>query len=99
MDLGRNLTIITPDFMSTTDFKDRGFPQKSPLGTRPGKKKDGGLFRAKSPGPIQWAKYCTRINYSSCNEDSLSELEALRITPEKKIICITAGGGRVLNLL
>ncbi|MFH1017666.1 MAG: DUF3419 family protein [Pseudomonadota bacterium] len=46
-----------------------------------------------------WEKYCNRINYSACNEDSFSELKALKLRPEDRVLCITAGGGRVLNLL
>jgi S-adenosylmethionine-diacylglycerol 3-amino-3-carboxypropyl transferase len=51
------------------------------------------------PDAIPWKKFSGRISYSSCNEDSRSELKALRIGPGKRVFCITAGGGRVLNLL
>jgi len=51
------------------------------------------------PGAIPWKKFSGRISYSSCNEDSRSELQALHIGPGKRVFCITAGGGRVLNLL
>jgi S-adenosylmethionine-diacylglycerol 3-amino-3-carboxypropyl transferase len=51
------------------------------------------------PRAIPWRQYAGRISYSSCNEDSHSELEALRLGPEKRVLCVTAGGGRVLNLL
>jgi S-adenosylmethionine-diacylglycerol 3-amino-3-carboxypropyl transferase len=51
------------------------------------------------PGAIPWKKFSGRISYSSCNEDSRSELQALHIAPGKRVFCITAGGGRVLNLL
>jgi S-adenosylmethionine-diacylglycerol 3-amino-3-carboxypropyl transferase len=51
------------------------------------------------PTPIPWRQYSGRISYSSCNEDSHSELEALRLGPDKRVLCVTAGGGRVLNLL
>ncbi len=51
------------------------------------------------PGAIPWKKFSGRISYSSCNEDSRSELKALHIAPGKRVFCITAGGGRVLNLL
>ncbi len=51
------------------------------------------------PDAIPWKKFSERISYSSCNEDSKSELEALRLGPGKRVFCITAGGGRVLNLL
>jgi S-adenosylmethionine-diacylglycerol 3-amino-3-carboxypropyl transferase len=52
-----------------------------------------------NPAAIPWRRYSGRINYSSCNEDSHSELEALRLAPDKRVLCVTAGGGRVLNLL
>ena len=51
------------------------------------------------PDAIPWKRFSERISYSSCNEDSKSELEALRLGPRKRVFCITAGGGRVLNLL
>src|SRR5450631_653492 len=51
------------------------------------------------PAAIAWRRYSGRISYSSCNEDSHSELEALRLAPDKRVLCVTAGGGRVLNLL
>ena len=51
------------------------------------------------PGAIPWKKFSQRISYSSCNEDSRSELKALRLGAGKRAFCITAGGGRVLNLL
>jgi S-adenosylmethionine-diacylglycerol 3-amino-3-carboxypropyl transferase len=51
------------------------------------------------PGAIPWRKFSGRISYSSCNEDSRSELKALHLGAGKRVFCITAGGGRVLNLL
>jgi S-adenosylmethionine-diacylglycerol 3-amino-3-carboxypropyl transferase len=51
------------------------------------------------PSNVPWEKYTDRINYSSCNEDSASELAALQPGPGKMLVCITAGGGRVLDLL
>jgi S-adenosylmethionine-diacylglycerol 3-amino-3-carboxypropyl transferase len=51
------------------------------------------------PNAIPWKRFSERISYSSCNEDSKSELQALRLGPGKRVLCITAGGGRVLNLL
>jgi len=51
------------------------------------------------PTAIPWKKFSDRISYSSCNEDSHSELQALRLGAGKRVFCITAGGGRVLNLL
>ncbi len=51
------------------------------------------------PAAIPWRKFSGRISYSACNEDSHSELAALRLDAGKRVLCITAGGGRVLNLL
>lgn len=51
------------------------------------------------PAPIPWRRYGGRISYSSCNEDSRSELEALQLAMDKRVLCVTAGGGRVLNLV
>jgi S-adenosylmethionine-diacylglycerol 3-amino-3-carboxypropyl transferase len=48
-------------------------------------------------GAIAWAR--DSILFSSCNEDSVSELRALGDFSGKRVLCITAGGGRVLNLL
>jgi S-adenosylmethionine-diacylglycerol 3-amino-3-carboxypropyl transferase len=53
----------------------------------------------REPSAIPWRRYGGRISYSSCNEDSHSELEALQLAPDKRVLCVTAGGGRVLNLL
>jgi S-adenosylmethionine-diacylglycerol 3-amino-3-carboxypropyl transferase len=57
----------------------------------------GGTAGRKDLAP--WEQYVGRINYSACNEDSASELKALRIGPGDRVFCVTAGGGRVLNLL
>src|SRR6266545_2454391 len=46
---------------------------------------------------VAWAR--DSIVFSSCNEDSGSELRAFGELEGKRILCITAGGGRVLNLL
>jgi S-adenosylmethionine-diacylglycerol 3-amino-3-carboxypropyl transferase len=46
---------------------------------------------------VAWAR--DSILFSSCNEDSGSELRAFGELEGKRILCITAGGGRVLNLL
>ncbi|KAB3533476.1 DUF3419 family protein [Alkaliphilus pronyensis] len=43
--------------------------------------------------------YNTSMNYSTCNEDSLTEIKALKISNRDVVICITGSGGRVLNLL
>jgi S-adenosylmethionine-diacylglycerol 3-amino-3-carboxypropyl transferase len=39
------------------------------------------------------------VNYSSCNEDSRSELRALHIGPQDRVLCITGSGARPLDLL
>jgi S-adenosylmethionine-diacylglycerol 3-amino-3-carboxypropyl transferase len=46
---------------------------------------------------VAWAR--DSILFSSCNEDSGSELRAFGDLEGKRVVCITAGGGRVLNLL
>jgi S-adenosylmethionine-diacylglycerol 3-amino-3-carboxypropyl transferase len=48
-------------------------------------------------GAVTWAK--DSILFSSCNEDSAGELRAFGDLTGKRVLCITAGGGRVLNLL
>lgn len=39
------------------------------------------------------------LNYSSCNEDGLAELQALAISPSDSVCCITGSGDRALHLL
>jgi S-adenosylmethionine-diacylglycerol 3-amino-3-carboxypropyl transferase len=46
-----------------------------------------------------WRDRDERISYASCNEDSACELRALEPGPGKRLFCVTAGGGRVLDLL
>src|SRR5208337_395848 len=48
---------------------------------------------------VKWKKFNRRINYSSCNEDTSSEIRALNLNSKNRVLCIAAGGGRVLNLL
>jgi S-adenosylmethionine-diacylglycerol 3-amino-3-carboxypropyl transferase len=48
---------------------------------------------------VRWDKFSCRINYSADNEDSSCEIEALKNGKGSRLISITAGGGRVLNLL
>jgi S-adenosylmethionine-diacylglycerol 3-amino-3-carboxypropyl transferase len=43
--------------------------------------------------------FTRKINYSSCNEDTRSELKALRIGEEDLVLAITGSGARVLDLL
>lgn len=43
--------------------------------------------------------FMTTLNYASCNEDWRSEWDALTITPDDRILCITGSGDRPLNLL
>jgi S-adenosylmethionine-diacylglycerol 3-amino-3-carboxypropyl transferase len=51
----------------------------------------------KAPAADTWKK--DAIVFSACNEDNACELEALPAIEGKRVLCITAGGGRVLNLL
>jgi S-adenosylmethionine-diacylglycerol 3-amino-3-carboxypropyl transferase len=46
-----------------------------------------------------WQDRDADISYASCNEDSSCELRALEPGPGKRVVAITAGGGRVLDLL
>ena len=39
------------------------------------------------------------INYSSCNEDPATELEALKICPGDNVACVTGSGDRPLHML
>lgn len=39
------------------------------------------------------------LNYSSCNEDGLTELRALDVQPGDHVCCITGSGDRVLHML
>ena len=39
------------------------------------------------------------LNYSSCNEDGLTELRALDVKPGDHVCCITGSGDRVLHML
>jgi S-adenosylmethionine-diacylglycerol 3-amino-3-carboxypropyl transferase len=60
------------------------------------------MFRSNRPkeeATVRWKNYNHRINYSADNEDSSTEIEALANGARSRLICITAGGGRVLNLL
>ena len=43
--------------------------------------------------------FITTLNYASCNEDWRSEWDALKITPDDRILCVTGSGDRPLNLL
>ncbi|KAH3759635.1 BtaA family protein [Pelomyxa schiedti] len=44
-------------------------------------------------------QFLQTVNYSSCNEDWRTELEALQINEHDRILCICGSGDRVLNLL
>ncbi len=48
---------------------------------------------------ISKTSFANLISYSSCNEDSSSEIKALSLTEKDTVVCVTASGGRVLNLL
>lgn len=43
--------------------------------------------------------FYSRLSYSIGNEDWKTEQKALQITPEDRILCVTASGDRPLNLL
>jgi len=43
--------------------------------------------------------FCRKVNYSSCNEDGLSEIKALRIRENDRVLCITGSGARTFDLL
>jgi S-adenosylmethionine-diacylglycerol 3-amino-3-carboxypropyl transferase len=73
--------------------------QSAKRGPPPARHSARGEPTAREPDAIPWKKFSGRISYSSCNEDSRSELKALRLGVGKRVFCITAGGGRVLNLL
>ena len=45
------------------------------------------------------ANFYSRLSYSFGNEDWITELEALRIKPSDRVVCITASGDRPLHLL
>jgi S-adenosylmethionine-diacylglycerol 3-amino-3-carboxypropyl transferase len=46
-----------------------------------------------------WHGRKERISYASCNESSACEVRALQPGPGKRLFCVTAGGGRVLDLV
>ena len=48
-------------------------------------------------GPVAWDRQT--ILFSACNEDSQSELRAFGSLEGQRVFCVTAGGGRVLNLV
>lgn len=43
--------------------------------------------------------YKKKLNYSTCNEDALTEKKALNVTKSDIILCLTGSGGPALNLL
>jgi S-adenosylmethionine-diacylglycerol 3-amino-3-carboxypropyl transferase len=47
--------------------------------------------------PVSWER--GTIVFSACNEDSQSEIRAFGSLAGKRLLCVTAGGGRVLNLV
>src|SRR5690349_13113180 len=48
-------------------------------------------------GAVTWDR--ETILFSACNEDSHCELRAFGSLAGKRVFCVTAGGGRVLNLV
>ncbi len=47
----------------------------------------------------RFSDYKKNLNYSTCNEDSLTEKKALDVTKSDIILCLTGSGGPALNLL
>jgi len=43
--------------------------------------------------------FTQKINYSSCNEDTHSELKALRIGKDNVVLAVSGSGARPLDLL
>lgn len=43
--------------------------------------------------------FARTLNFTSSNEDGASELAALALTPQDRVLCLTASGGRPLDLL
>lgn len=58
---------------------------------------NGGDAQAAAPTAMAWDR--ESILFSACNEDSRCELRAFGSLTGKRVACIAAGGGRVLNLL
>ncbi len=48
---------------------------------------------------LSFEHFNQKINYSSCNEDTYSELKALKINKDDVVLTITGSGGRALDLL
>jgi S-adenosylmethionine-diacylglycerol 3-amino-3-carboxypropyl transferase len=56
------------------------------------------VHQPEEPAPgVVWTN--NDIIFSACNEDTGCEIRALKPGPGKRILCVTAGGGRVLSLL
>ncbi|MGB8298845.1 MAG: DUF3419 family protein [Polyangia bacterium] len=66
---------------------------------RPGSVSAVARTKEKPGRVIRWQRYRERISYSSCNEDSGSEVRVLAPHAAKRLVAICASGGRVLNLL
>ena len=43
--------------------------------------------------------FSTSLNFTSANEDGATELQALDLTPDDRVLCLTASGARSLDLL
>ncbi len=48
---------------------------------------------------LHFKHFKKNINYSSCNEDTFSELKALEINRDDVVLAVTGGGARALDLL
>ena len=51
------------------------------------------------PMTLMMKSFLHRINYSSVNEDSSSEFQALRLQSNDRVLCVTGSGARPLDLL
>ena len=43
--------------------------------------------------------FATSLNFTSSNEDGRTELAALALSPDDRVLCLTASGTRPLDLL
>ena len=57
------------------------------------------LYVSRGKDSYYMSRFLNTLNYTASNEDSRSEIEALQITPEDQILCITGSGSRPLDLL
>ncbi len=48
---------------------------------------------------MSYQSFFSKVNFSAANEDGRSELKALRLDAADRVLCITASGARVLDLV